>query len=328
MKRTITGLTVLFFLLVVLITPIKAEPEVGVIRLSGVNRYDTAVKIAQAGWETSDIVILARGDDYADSLVGVGLAGVINAPILLSNSHRLSAATSAEIDRLGATAVIILGGAAAISDSVADELCVKGLNVERLFGGNRYETAAAISQRVLDITGIPAALVVSGVDFPDALAMAPTSMGCSILLTKKDVVPQATLDFIQANEIENTWVFGGEGVISEEVYEALPFCERLGGNNRYATAVEIAKLVGLYGGRLYIASGTSFPDALALGALASRDTVPILLVSKDRVPAVLAEFLESWVDQYGSFQQIYVAGGEAAVSGEVLNELWRYGPTK
>ncbi|MBO1913294.1 cell wall-binding repeat-containing protein, partial [Microvirga sp. 3-52] len=55
-------------------------------RISGKDRYLTAIEISQQGWTKSDKVVLARGDGFADALAGVPLAHELNAPILLTVS--------------------------------------------------------------------------------------------------------------------------------------------------------------------------------------------------------------------------------------------------
>jgi putative cell wall-binding protein/uncharacterized coiled-coil protein SlyX len=117
-------------------------------RLAGDDRYETAVKVSQAGWTTAGTVILARGDDFADAVAGVPLAHQLNAPILLTQTNSIVSATIAEITRLKAERVIILGGPGAISDNVRGELERIGLAVERIEGADRYETAARIAERL------------------------------------------------------------------------------------------------------------------------------------------------------------------------------------
>ncbi|MBR7007096.1 MAG: leucine-rich repeat protein, partial [Ruminococcus sp.] len=84
-------------------------------RLAGAGRYETAVEISKAGFpDGSDTVVLAYGLNYADALAGVSLAKAKNAPILLTNLKTLPAETLAEIKRLKAKNVIILGGTGAV----------------------------------------------------------------------------------------------------------------------------------------------------------------------------------------------------------------------
>src|SRR5699024_9098343 len=78
-------------------------------RIEGDDRYDTAIEISREGWSESDTVILARGDEFADALAGVPLAHELDVPILLTLQDRLSKNGMAEIERLGAENVIVLG---------------------------------------------------------------------------------------------------------------------------------------------------------------------------------------------------------------------------
>ena len=49
-------------------------------RIFGNDRYETAVAISQEGWESSDVVVLARGDNFADALCAGPLAYLLNGP--------------------------------------------------------------------------------------------------------------------------------------------------------------------------------------------------------------------------------------------------------
>lgn len=96
-------------------------------RLSGNNRYKTAVAISQNGWKTSESVVLARGDDYADALCAGPLAKKYGAPILLTEKEKLNAGTLAELKRLGVKNVFIVGGYGAISSNVESALTAAGM---------------------------------------------------------------------------------------------------------------------------------------------------------------------------------------------------------
>lgn len=293
-----------------------------VIRLSGSNRFGTAAAISQEGWETAETVILARADDFADSLAGVGLSKKYDAPILLTNPGKLSAATQTEIERLGASNVIILGGIGAVSQEIEDQLVESGLTVERIGGKNRFDTAALIATAVIEGAPVDTAVIVYGHNFPDALAAAPraATSGYPILMVNTDAIPVATQDFLTENNIENTIVVGGTGVISEEVFEALPNAIRVAGNNRYETSVQIAS-EGFDPYAVFIASGDSFSDALSLAALAAKYDSSLLLVKQNAIPASVADFMAKYK---AKIFYIFVAGGEAVVSAEVAQALEYY----
>ncbi len=289
-----------------------------VYRLSGSNRFATATAVSDAGWETADTVILARADEFADSLAGVGLSKKCDAPILLTNSGVLSSVTAAEIERLGATNVIILGGTGAVSQEIEDQLVEEGKIVKRIGGSNRYDTAALIAKEVIGDAVVDTAVIVYGLNFPDALAAAPraASSGNPVLMVNTNVIPAATQEFLTENNITNTIVVGGTGIISEDVFDALPNATRIAGSNRYETCKLIAEGLNPY--IVCFASGDSFSDALTLAALAAKFDSSLLLVRQNVVPAAISELL---ADYQAEISYMYVAGGEAVVSDAVVQAL-------
>ncbi|MBO1913833.1 cell wall-binding repeat-containing protein, partial [Microvirga sp. 3-52] len=120
--------------------------------------------------------------NYADALAGVPFAHQLNAPILLTLPNDLYKETLAEMARLGAKKVVILGGESAISAKVAGQLKAAGLTVERISGSDRFETAAKIASEMESSDKV---VIANGMDFPDALSVAAhaAKSGMPILLT-------------------------------------------------------------------------------------------------------------------------------------------------
>ncbi|MBA4248945.1 MAG: hypothetical protein C0444_11755 [Microbacterium sp.] len=92
---------------------------------------------------------------------------------------------------------------------------------------------------------------------------------------------------------------------------------RIAGNDRYATSALIsASAFSAGASTVYIASGADFPDALSAAALAGAANGPLLLVTRDSVPAsILTELRRLAPDR------IVVAGGPGVVSEAVLATL-------
>lgn len=283
-------------------------------RISGPDRYRTAAQVSRHGWRWSaGTVIVARGDDYADALAGVPLAYRLDAPILLTGGGRLADAARDEILRLGPARVIILGGTGAVSGAVETELAMMVRTVERIEGGDRFETAALIASRLAAECGAnpPAAVVAFGLNFPDALAAAAYAAveGCPILLTLTDSLPAATAGAIADLGISSTIVAGGEAVVGEAVMELLPGAVRVAGEDRYATAAALAEHFAPVSGRFYIATGQDFPDAVTGAVLAAGADGGVLLVRGDGVPAAVSGYLKN----HGA-AGLTLLGGESAVN--------------
>ncbi|MBS5776457.1 cell wall-binding repeat-containing protein, partial [Finegoldia magna] len=118
-------------------------------RISGRNRIDTAIEVSKKYYEKANTVIIARSDEYPDSLTASPLAKKLNAPILLTSKNELEKTVKAEIKRLKATNIIIVGGVNSISTKVEKELRQYDKEIERIAGHSRYETSAAIAERLL-----------------------------------------------------------------------------------------------------------------------------------------------------------------------------------
>lgn len=311
-------LLVMAVVMVMLLSVFMPSSLLALGRHSGDNRYETAVEISKAGWEAgSDVVIIARGDNFADALAGVPLAHKFMAPVLLTRPKALPEATLAEIQRLGASQVYILGKEGAVSAAIETQLADLGLAVLRIGGDNRYDTAAKIA-RELAPGGTGTAFVVYGQNFPDALAAASYAAagGHPILLTGTDTLHQLTAQALEDLGVENTFVVGGTGVISNRVMAELPNPERIAGKNRYLTALALAERFAS-SSHMFIATGTDESggaDAIAGGALAASQGTGILLVS-NIVPAEVLEFLGMNVERAEVF------GGSAAVSSEVAQAI-------
>ncbi|MGD6991102.1 cell wall-binding repeat-containing protein [Sutcliffiella horikoshii] len=290
---------------------IKTE---GISRLSGPTRYDTSAAISTTGWKQAETVIIARGDSFPDALAGAPLAYKLNAPILLTNKDKLSSSTSAEIKRLGAKKVIILGGTGAVTTAVEKELKGMKLTVERISGSTRYETANAIAKRVGNNKQV---VLAYGKNFPDALAIASyaAEKGYPILLTDKDKIAESTKKLVKEYGSSKVIVVGGESVISQKVVQSLSMknVERIGGKNRYETAANIITRLNLKTDKAFIANGTGFADALTGSVLAAKHQAPLLLVKKTELPKETKTLI-----QIHNIKNFTILGGTEAIGEGVL----------
>lgn len=98
---------------------------------------------------------------------------------------------------------------------------------------------------------------------------------------------------------------------------ARPDIIRLSGADRYATAAAISRATFVPGvPYVFVATGRSFPDALAGGPLAAQIGAPLLLVSTSSIPAPTLSEIRRLRPVH-----IYVLGGRSAVSDTVVNQL-------
>ena len=302
-------------------------------RLAGENRVATSVKVARAGWDQADHVLLATAVDYPDAIAAAALSSAQQAPVLLTMPDALSPEVASAIDDLGATRVTLLGGTKALSARVARDATSHGAVVDRIAGANRYETAAKIARRVAASTDVSRVAVALGnrADgrdaWPDALSAASLAGGDEViptLLVDRRELPDATRAVLRDLAPDAALVLGGDAAVSSEVTEAVsrivPEVSRVRGPDRYETALEVARVAmrSAASDQAIFVSGEDFADALSAGALAARMSAPLLLV-----PAAL---LDDDVDAYlrsdaSPFQRAMLIGGDRAVTEHVETEL-------
>lgn len=318
------------------VTPASAQSSWT--RIAGPNRYATAAAVSRAAYpDGARAAVVASGESFPDGLSSSYLAGLIDGPVLLTAHDELAPETAAELLRLHVTTVYVVGGDAAVSEDVAQQLhaLAGGPTVTRVSGGDRYATAIAVTQSAtaqgLKPLAAKAAMLASGEDFADALAGSAAASGAHLplLLTRARSLPEGAVAVLHRLGVERVVLLGGPNAVSTGVQQQLVDAgftvTRLGGADRVATATLVADwevaTLGFRPDRVLLARGDGQgegADALALGALAGHGKHPLLLVGS---PTSLGAALRAWLDRDETLDGGVVAGGPSAVDDLVLRLL-------
>ena len=294
-------------------------------RYAGNTRYETAVEISKKNWYESYNVVLARGDDFPDALAGAVLANsaLVQGPLLLTKPNELDPLVLNELKRLNTNTVFILGGTSAVSDEVVKKLRANGMQVQRIQGQNRYETAANIAATAVENSD--KAFLASGNDFADALSISSyaAANGIPLLLTAPNKLPDATGKALKQLGVTEVTLIGGEKAISAAVQQELEKAgytvDRLYGDDRYKTNVTILENLAFDLEQAVIATGTKFPDALAGSVLAARENNPIILVPLSEnalINSQTSEYLNTYREEINNF---FILGGWSVINYKVEN---------
>lgn len=198
------------------------------------------------------------------------------------------------------------------------------LEYVRLGGSDRVDTAVKISQK--GWTKADNVILASGVGFADALAGVPLAyaLNAPILLTNGTKLESNVVEQIKALGVKNIYILGGVSAVSGPIEAQLTLAgyrvTRLWGEDRYATAIEIAKTLGkITGGSdtVFFTRGSNYPDALSISAVAALTGSPILY-------APSSGSLDGKTAQYIIADKAYSAviiGGESAISKEVASQI-------
>ncbi|MEO7721480.1 MAG: cell wall-binding repeat-containing protein [Pseudolysinimonas sp.] len=157
----------------------------------------------------------------------------------------------------------------------------------RYTGDDRYDVAVQISQQFKP--DVPVVYVAKGTDYPDSLSAAPAAAsegGPMLLVTPTSIPPSVAAELSRLKPLKIV-VVGGEGSVSAGVFDELTTyvtapenVVRIGGADRYEASRNVnAYAFGTTGvSRVYLATGTNFPDALSASADAGSHDAAVLLV--------------------------------------------------
>ena len=181
-------------------------------RLGGANRYLTNIEILKFVEGGKTDLIVCSGLNFADALS----ASSLKLPILLVGNS-LTKDQIAYLKKCDIENIYIIGGTAAVSKNVEDQLKQFDSAPERIFGSTRYETSIAVARRFFG-NDAETAVLAYGQNFPDGLSGSPIASALRepIILAKNDNnVINNIAAYTKSAGIKKAIVFGGSGLISD-----------------------------------------------------------------------------------------------------------------
>lgn len=229
--------------------------------------------------------------------------------------------------RLTAIAVFTVAMTVAASASATTDA-----SSARLAGVNRFQTAQMITTETFG-GGANVALLVNGMNYPDALAASYLAgiTGSPVLLTEPTVLSDGIIETLEELGTTGVFAIGGEGAISTAVLTELQAAgyvvDRIAGENRFSTARQVAEVAGpdpvgdfMAGDAAIVVNGLGFADALTAGPMSAAHGMPILLTT----PETLHPDAENALLNL-DIEQVLIVGGTAAVSDDVLRRIFSLG---
>lgn len=302
---------------------LQAATHVDLPRIWGADRFVTAAEIARDEFpDGSETVFVTTGRAFPDAL-SVGAVSASNGiPVLLTEHSSLPDATRDAVQDMNPSDIVVVGGPAAVSASVADALS-QIAPVRRIGGVNRYDTASMVADAFFDQPSV--VYLAYGYSFPEAVSAsvaAGTSSG-PLILTDDDELPGVTRTYLSSLSDVEVVVIGGTGAVSPAVaaevaaLESVSSVRRIGSGGASDVSIDVSQ-ASFPGGAdtVYLATAGDYADALAGASLAGRNDAPVLLLTDSGLDDVVAE-----VDRLGA-TNIIVLGGPAAVGYGWIRPFW------
>ncbi|ENY8304189.1 TPA: cell wall-binding repeat-containing protein [Clostridioides difficile] len=246
--------------------------------IKGNNIYETAGLIADK--KSYDTAIMVNMDNsIADGLSASGLAGAVDAPILLAQKNKIPNETKQRLKNV--KKIYIIGKELSISKSVETELKNTGAQVTRLGGDDRIKTSYSVAKEVNGIKKVDEVILTNAYKGEaDTISAAPVSVRdiAPIVLTDGKSVPFSTSNV-------KTYAVGGSISMSTSLVNKTN-AKRLGGSDRYDTNKKVIKEFYPDASEFYLSDGYDLVNALTGSTIAKEN--PIVLVSESSDKSILA----------------------------------------
>ncbi|HBG0408175.1 TPA: cell wall-binding protein Cwp20, partial [Clostridioides difficile] len=264
------------------------QDEVNASALTGTDRYETSIKISQAGWENAENAVLINDSAIADALAATPFAYKKNAPILLTGSSQINEKTLAELKRLKVKNVYVVGGEASINEKSLDTIKSNNISVSRISGSDRYQTSMNIAKELNNISNISKISVVNGEKgLADAVSIGAVSAqnDMPIILTNENSNITEINNLFKNKKIDKSYVIGGEYTVSKNIESKLQNPQRISGSTRNETNAKVikefykdSKIDNLYVAKNGMNKQDDLIDGLSVGVLAGKTKSPVMLV--------------------------------------------------
>ena len=319
--------------------------DLEVVRYGGADRYSTSLLVAEAyaadAGDSLDRVVMVSGRSWHEAVVAASLAGSLGAPVLMTPPHEVRDDALDFLDSVGASHVLLVSSDTdskrSIDSAVDEQLGNAGLTVERVGGGDQYQTGVEVAERLgtageLGTVG-KAAIIASGEVFADALVAGPLSAQSKlpVLLSPQAELHHEVASYLQSAGIARVVLMGGTAALSNAVEEAISdldiAVDRMAGATRFETATLTAAYAAKHAGEGCFAGATAglararVPfDSFSAAPLLARNCAALVLTDPEKVPDSTAEYLDGVRRAAGEdTAELRVFGGDAAVSQTAID---------
>ncbi len=342
--------------ILVLISSASSFADMNVSRISGRDRYETALKVQQKYFNHADgnLAIIASGKDFRTALYGSYMANALKVPFYVIPNTGMSRVMLNELKSKQVNRAYIIGDYNKLNKSINNSL--KSINITPIrytdkspnkwadgFDGQVWYTlyqSLCPEQPPGDIGNM---ILINDNIFPDLLSAIPFTSA----MAKRDNMMLSGYyedEYTKQNDYMDGYAFiiGGfnsvpskyithqnyefpiglvrERWLDEEGNYNEIYSGRIAGQNRYKTAIEIAKAYKPVLNKdiktIILVDGTNYPDALASGTVATFENGAILLTQPNKLNEDTRDFIEE-----NNIEKVIIVGGEKSVSKNVENEL-------
>ena len=209
------------------LTPLKSSYTVR--RLEGADRFETNLSILKESAGLAEKILICTGSNFADALS----ASAVRYPIMLVGSDGLTQSQKNYLKQSSLHSAVILGGTAAVTEAVENELNAYVTVEARLAGASRFDTSLLVANYFCG--PLQKAVITTGMNFPDGLAggllahlyNAPVILAANNFEDNKKISSFLAERYMFTTPGFQGYVLGGEAAVSEaalfEILNGYPY---------------------------------------------------------------------------------------------------------
>ncbi len=200
---------------------VKAQ-GIKVTRLSGADRFETALQVASKLGKANEIAVV-NANDFHDGMSIAAIAALKGMPIILTDKNYMTNSVKKYIQsNKKVDQIYVIGGTDQISDSIMSLIP----NAKRIGYGDAYERNASIIDAFQNEISTGTLYIASAKDFPDSLGASALAHRTSSPILFVDMpINNTTNNFLKSKIVNNIKILGGDGAVNyetEQIVKNLP----------------------------------------------------------------------------------------------------------
>ncbi|MBO3443034.1 cell wall-binding repeat-containing protein [Clostridium sp. CCUG 7971] len=252
---------------------------------------EISMKLNKSAFKKADEAILINEKSLVDGISATPLAYAKDAPIITTEWKKIDKKTIDYIKDLGVKKITIIGGLKAVSKTSEKKLTDMGIEVERISGTNRFETATEIASELNKINNVSEIyLINSRAGLENALSIYDKAAKQNTpILWFNDGDFKDTKFFIRKYKIKKVYVVGDSEKFVYEVENSKAKIkadiEVVKDINKFDTNIDTIKelhkgdIKKLYTASVEYGNRSNALEYISLGGVAAKQNIPILITS-------------------------------------------------
>lgn len=244
--------------------------------------------INKRAFKKADEVILINENASIDAISVTPLAYLKKAPIITTSYKNINQDTIDYLKDLGVKKVTIIGGLKSVSKTIENKIQGMEIEVERIYGNDRYETSQKIAKIMDKEEKVSEAIVISSLaGLENAIAISDLACKNNMpILWSNDNQIQDIANFVNKQNYKKVYALGNDERFTHNAKQYINNVELIKEMNRYDTNInDIKKLYNdinsIYTVNIEYGNNGDITKYLSLPAAAAHQNIPILICNEN-----------------------------------------------